>query len=73
MDGATLIGYNEFTSKKGDAYTIAYIVYTPDEGKGQACKDAFLEGRPFTEEMIGQAVKVKVNLGNGRITGITAA
>ncbi|CAB1247930.1 protein of unknown function [Ruminococcaceae bacterium BL-6] len=72
MEGATLIGYKEITSKKG-VFTIAYLVFTPDEGLGQACKDVFLTGHPLTEEMIGQAVRVSINLENGRVTAIHAA
>lgn len=72
MEGATLIGYKEISSRKGD-FTIAYLVFTPEEGLGQACKDVFLQGHPLTKEMIGGAVKVSVNLENGRVTGIKAA
>lgn len=72
MEGATLIGYKQISSKKGD-FTIAYIVFTPDEGLGQACKDCFLNGHPLNEKMIGQAVRVSINIENGRITSITAA
>lgn len=72
MEGATLIGYKEISGRKGD-FTIAYIVFTPEEGNGQACKDCFLNGHPLNEKMIGQAVKVSVNLENGRISGIKAA
>lgn len=72
MEGATLIGFKEIKSVKGD-FTIAYLVFTPEEGLGQACKDVFLQGHPLKEEMIGQAVKVSVNLENGRVTSIKAA
>lgn len=72
MEGATLIGYKEISSRKGD-FTIAYLVFSPEEGLGQACKDVFLNGHPLDEKMIGQAVKVSVNLENGRVTSIKAA
>jgi hypothetical protein len=72
MEGATLIGFKEVSSAKGD-FTIAYIVFTPEEGLGQACKDCFLKGHPLSEEMIGQAVKVSINIENGRVTSIKAA
>ena len=72
MEGATLIGFKEISSRKGD-FTIAYIEFQPEEGYGQACKDCFLQGHPLAEEMIGQAVKVSINIENGRITGIKAA
>ena len=72
MEGATLIGYKEISSRKGD-FTIAYLVFHPEEGLGQACKDVFLQGHPLSEKMIGQAVKVSINLENGRVTGIKAA
>jgi len=72
MEGATLIGYKEITSNKGE-FTIAYIVFTPDEGLGEACKDVFLQGHPLNKDMIGEAVKVKINLENGRVTAIQAA
>lgn len=72
MEGATLIGYKEISGRKGD-FTIAYITFTPEEGFGQACKDCFLNGHPLSEDMIGQAVKVSINIENGRITGIQAA
>lgn len=72
MEGATLIGFKAISSKKGD-FTIAYIVFTPEEGLGQACKDCFLQGHPLTKEMIGQAVKVSINIENGRVTSIKAA
>lgn len=72
MDGATLIGFKEISSKKGD-FTIAYLVFTPEEGYGQACKDVFLNGHPLVQKMVGQAVKVNVNIENGRVSSIVAA
>lgn len=72
MDGATLIGFKEISSAKGD-FTIAYVVFTPEEGYGQACKDIFLKGHPLNQKMIGQAVKVAFNIENGRVSAITAA
>lgn len=72
MDGATLIGYKEISSAKGD-FTIAYVVFQPEEGLGKACKDVFLKGHPLSKEMIGQAVKMSFNIENGRVSAITAA
>lgn len=72
LEGATLIGYKEISSAKGN-FTIAYIVFTPEEGFGQACKDCFLRGFSLKESMIGQAVKVSINIENGRVTAIQAA
>ena len=68
MNGATLVGYKEITSR------IAYVVYQPDgEGIGQACKDIFLQGHPLKEKMVGSAVNVFFDIGSGRVSKIEAA
>lgn len=72
MNGAMLIGYKEISSAKGD-FTIAYMVFEPEEGYGQACKDVFLKGHPLNQKMVGQAVRVSFNIENGRVSAITAA
>ncbi len=73
MNGATLVGYKEITSRKGE-FTIAYVVYQPDgEGIGQACKDIFLQGHPLKEKMVGSAVNVFFDIGSGRVSKIEAA
>lgn len=72
MNGATLIGFKEISSAKGD-FTIAYVEFSPEEGYGQACKDVFLKGHPLKKEMIGQAVIVNFNIENGRVLSIEAA
>jgi|GEM_PF-4868656 len=69
---ATLLGYKEISSNKGD-FTIAYITFENDETKGQACKDCFLKGHPLQEKMIGSAVNVEINIENGRVNAIKAA
>ena len=72
MDGATLIGYKEISSAKGE-FTIAYVVFTPEEGYGNACKDIFLKGHPLNQKLLGQPVKIGFNIENGRVSSIEAA
>jgi hypothetical protein len=69
---ATLLGIKQISSAKGD-FTIAYIAFSNEETKGQACKDCFLKGHPLNEKMIGTAVDVEINIENGRVNAITAA